>query len=213
MWLSDRLKASPPRSSIHWARALPHAALVRPLAAYTRPEESPASLHRKSSCGAASAWPNAAVPLNPLSAEMFSPAKVQKGECKDGARGAAYLSPMVQQDLGRARSWRGGSPAGMARVAIAPRARDKLSNSKGMARSHPLGRRAKKFIAVNDNTTSSTWSRASTAECTSPRSGFERDVRASATVTRMRRRSPGRTGRGHRISSWPGEARLATWEM
>ena len=71
-------------------------------------------------------------------------------------------------------------------------------------RSQDTGRRENKFIAVNAKTISSSWLRASTAECTSPRSGLERDARASATVTRMRRRSPGRTGRVQRSSSRPG---------
>ena len=71
-------------------------------------------------------------------------------------------------------------------------------------RSQDTGRRENKFIAVNAKTISSSWLRASAAECTSPRSGLERDARASATVTRMRRRSPGRTGRVQRSSSRPG---------
>jgi len=44
--------------------------------------------------------------------------------------------------------------------------------------------------------------------CTIPWSGFERDRRASVTVTRSRKTSPGRTGRTQRNSSMPGEARL-----
>lgn len=44
---------------------------------------------------------------------------------------------------------------------------------------------------------------------TGPRSGLERERRASMIVARSRSESPGRTGAGQRSSSTPGEARLA----
>ena len=69
-----------------------------------------------------------------------------------------------------------------------------------------------KFMAVKESTTSSSWLSPSTAVCTSPRSGFEREGRADTTLTRMCSSSPGRTGRVQRSSSSPGEARLATRE-
>ena len=62
------------------------------------------------------------------------------------------------------------------------------------------------------STSSSFWLMASILARTTPRSGLEREGRASRIVTRTFRMSPGRTGFGHLTSSTPGEARLATCE-
>ena len=56
-------------------------------------------------------------------------------------------------------------------------------------------------------TSSSLWLIASTRARTMPRSGLERESRASRIVTRTLNLSPGRKGFGHRISSTPGEAK------
>ena len=57
-------------------------------------------------------------------------------------------------------------------------------------------------------TTSPLWFSTSAKLCTTPCSGFERERRASVTVTRTLSTSPGRTGLTQRNSSMPGEARL-----
>src|SRR5580704_3503513 len=72
-------------------------------------------------------------------------------------------------------------------------------------------RRAMMFMGFRLITTFPSWFSTSIRVRTMPRSGFERDGVASSTVTRMRNKSPGRTGCSQRSSSMPGEARLAAF--
>src|ERR1043165_901850 len=76
------------------------------------------------------------------------------------------------------------------------------------ARRYPAWRQRSRFIAFIVRTVSPRWLSTAISVRTMPRSGFDRERRASVTVTRIRSVSPGRTGLIQRSSSMPGEARL-----
>jgi hypothetical protein len=82
----------------------------------------------------------------------------------------------------------------------------------GTASAQARSRRPIMLTTVMLRTSSSLWFIASTRPRTMPRSALEREGRASRIVTRILTESPGRNGFGHRRSSTPGEARLATCE-